>query len=290
MSISQQLKRIIGARDAIRTKLTGMGLADESARIDALASAVDGIKDNGSVSHSLKSGETYIIPKGYHSGLGKVTGDFSGGSGKLQQKSATPTKERQNVLPDSGYDGLSDVTVEPIPSEYQNVSCVTADAADVLAPKVIVTGDGSAVTGTMPNCGAVSKTLTAAEKSYPIPEGYHSGGGRVNISTEDKSVTPSKSSQTVLPSDGKVLGTVTVGAIPDVYADTSDADAAAGDILLNKTAYSGGKKLKGTMKNNGKLSLTVDGLQKSFVEIPEGYTSGGTVSLTDDIETELAAL
>lgn len=43
-----------------------------------------------------------------------------GGSAEpiLQEKSVTPTESTQNVTPDSGYDGLSKVIVNPIPSEY----------------------------------------------------------------------------------------------------------------------------------------------------------------------------
>lgn len=36
----------------------------------------------------------------------------------LQAKTATPTTSQQTIQPDSGYDGLSRVTVNPIPSQY----------------------------------------------------------------------------------------------------------------------------------------------------------------------------
>lgn len=37
---------------------------------------------------------------------------------KTQKKEAIPTKEQQNITPDKGFDGLSEVTIYPIPDEY----------------------------------------------------------------------------------------------------------------------------------------------------------------------------
>ncbi len=161
---------------------------------------------------------------------------------------------------------------------------------DVLTGKVYVLADGTVTTGTMPNNGTVSKTLDATTITYTIPKGYHSGTGTVTITLETKTVTPTKSAQDITPTSGKVLSKVTVNPIPDNYIDTTDADATAANILVDKTAYVGGVKVTGTMANNGDTSGTIDGLTTTSANIPAGYTSGGTVSLTDDIETALAAI
>ena len=290
MSVATELTRIQTGRNTIRTKLVELGLATGTANLDALATAIEGIINRGAVSVNVKEGETYTIPKGYHNGSGTVSGVSGGGNYSLQSKSATPTKRQQNVTPDDGYYGLSDVTIAAIPDAYQDVSSTTAAAGDVLTGKVYVLADGTITTGTMLNNGAVSKTLDATTISYTIPKGYHSGAGAVTITLETKTVTPTKSAQEITPTSGKVLSKVTVNPIPAAYIDTSDADAVAANILAGKTAYAGGAKVTGTMANNGDVSGTIDGLTTTSKSIPAGYTSGGTVSLTTDIETALAAI
>lgn len=387
-NIATQITRIANDRNTIRNKMIDFGLAESTANLDALATAVSGIANNGAVSAQVKEGETYTIPKGYHNGSGTVSGVAGGGNYKLQSKQVTPTKAQQNVTPDAGYYGLSDVTVAAIPQAYQDVSTVTATAKDVLANKVIVTADGTVTTGTMPNNGAVAQkldgettsytvaagyhdgkgtvsvtvetksatptkeeqtvtptegsllssvtvgaipaeyvdttdgTATAAQiltgrtayvagekvtgtmpnnspaatvldtetASYTIPAGYHDGTGSVSLSLETKSATPTKAQQTIEPSDGKVLSAVTVEAIPAQYVDTSSGTAAAGDILTGKTAFVNGAAVTGSMPNNGATNLTIDGMQATSVSVPAGYTTGGTVSLTDSIEEALAAI
>ena len=290
MSISTELTRLQTARNRLRTKLIALGLVTATAKLDDCAAAVDGITNQGAVSATVQEGDTFTIPAGYHNGSGTVSGVAGGGNYKLQSKTVAPTKAQQAVTPDSGYYGLSDVTVSAIPDAYQDVSSVTATAADTLTGKVFVTSDGTVTTGTMANNGAVTKALDAATTSYTIPKGYHSGAGKVSVNVETKEVTPTKAAQEIVPSTGKLLSKVSVAAIPAVYVDTSDADAAAANILDSKTAYVGGEKITGTMPNNGSVSTSMDGLTTTSVTISAGYTSGGTVSLTSDIEDALAAI
>lgn len=290
MSIATEMSRIQTDRNTIRTKLVALGLVSSTANLDDCATAVNGIENRGAVSASVQEGDTYTIPAGYHNGSGTVSGVSGGGNYSLQSKTVTPTKAQQPITPDSGYYGLSDVTVAAIPDAYQDVSSVTAAAGDVLTGKIVVTADGKVTTGTMPNNGAVSKVLDTGTTTYTIAKGYHSGTGSVKITTEAKTVTPTKESQQVTPSTGKVLSQVTVAAIPSNYIDTSEGDATAPDILSGKIAFVGGLKVTGAMPDNGSVAGTMDGLTTTSVTIPSGYTSGGAVSLTDDIEQALAAI
>lgn len=107
------------------------------------------MKNNGAVTGSISSKEEeYTVPLGYHDGSGKVgiaaseqakiipeniregitilgvEGEMSGTEEvKPQAKTVTPSKEQQVILPDSesGYNYLSQVTVEAIPyNESEN--------------------------------------------------------------------------------------------------------------------------------------------------------------------------
>lgn len=285
MSTTTEITRLQTARNTIRTKLVDLGLATSSSKLDALATAVEGIENRGAVQASVQEGDTYTIPKGYHNGSGVVSGVTGGGNYTLQAKTITPTKAQQNVAPDSGYYGLSSVTVGAIPENYNDTSAVTAAAADVLANKVIVNAAGETVSGTMPNNGAVAKTLDTTTTSYTVAKGYHSGTGTVKITTETKTATPTTASQDITPTSGKVLSKVTVAAIPSNYIDTSDADATAANILDGVTAYVDGEKIEGTMTDNGAVSQTLNTSTTSYT-VPAGYHNGsGKVSITTETKS-----
>lgn len=293
MSTQTEITRLQTARNTIRNKMVALGLGTSTDKFDALATEINGIKNQGAVDANVKEGESYTIPAGYHNGSGTVKGVSGGGNYNLQAKSVTPTKEQQSVTPDQGYYGLSGVTVGAIPENYQDVSATTAAPGDVLANKVFIDADGVTQAGTMPDNGAVEKVLdaTTGNQEYTVPAGKHSGAGKVSVVLETKSATPAEAAQDITPTKGKVLGKVTVGAIPEKYKDVSGVTAGAGDVLDGKfIVLADGSKAEGTMANNGAIAKTIDGLTQTSVAIPEGYTSGGTVSLTDDIENALAAI
>ena len=250
--------------------------------------------NNGAVSKTLTPSDTsYTVPAGYHSGAGKV-------QIVTETKSVTPAETAQDVTPTTGK-VLSKVTVGAIPAKYADATDVSVTADKLLKDETAVGWDATAkapvtVTGTMPNNGTVSKTLDTTTTSYTIAKGYHSGTGTVKLVTETKSATPTESSQTISPTAGKVLSSVTVNRIPTKYKDATGMTATAAGMLADTTAigWDSSKSLPvvltGTMANNGSTSATIDGLTATSVTIPAGYTTGGTVSLTDDIYEALAAI
>lgn len=174
------------------------------------------------------------------------------------------------------------------------------------------------------NNGAVSGTISTKSGTYTVPAGYHNGSGTVGIiSTEQskiiseniksgviilgvegtysgekinlqsKTVTPAEELQEITSDEGyDALSKVVVNAIPDSYAQVTNVTAVAADVLANKIFVdSTGKEAAGTMVNNGAIKATIDGLTALSYTVPSGYHNGtGTVTLTDDIETALAAI
>lgn len=63
------------------------------------------------------------------------------------------------------------------------------------------------------------------------------------------------------------------------FYDASEADAAAGNVLTGKVFIGPNGQDTGSMANNGSTSGTIS-TKAGIVNIPAGYTSGGTVSIS----------
>lgn len=129
----------------------------------------------------------------------------------------------------------------------------TAAVGEILSGKT-AHARGTLLTGTMPNRGAVTGTISTKAQEYTVPQGYHDGSGKVSIaSTEQaklistnirqgitilgvegsmsgqedmnaqaKSATPTFASQVITPDTGyNCLSQVTVAAITVTYSANS---------------------------------------------------------------------
>ena len=88
-----------------------------------------------------------------------------------------------------------------------------------------------------------------------------------------------------------IINGVTYQSVPEVdipksgggtakFYDTSSANISQGDVLTGKTAFGSSGTVSGSMANNGATGGTIS-TKAGTVTIPAGYTSGGTVSLSN---------
>lgn len=176
-----------------------------------------------------------------------------GGSTLIDLTADTVTKDK--VLKGYTTHGADGEIITGTCDYDSNTQDATAADSEVLISKTVYV-KGTKKTGTMPNNGAVSGTITDKAGAYTVPKGYHDGSGKVSIaSTEQeklvaeniregvtilgvqgtmsgsedvkaqaKAVTPKATEQVVLPDSSSgynYLSQVTVAAIP--YAETENS-------------------------------------------------------------------
>lgn len=125
----------------------------------------------------------------------------------LQTKTVTPTTAKQTIKPDSGYDGLSQVDVNAMPTATQ------------ATPSITVSSSGLITASARQSAGYVASGTKSATKQLTTQAA--------------KSITPSTSIQTAVASGRYTTGVVTVAPIPSNYEDVTEETNAYTDKIAS---------------------------------------------------------
>ena len=273
MSIATQIIRLQNIKTAIRNALVNKGVTSASTHdMDDFAT------DIGSIS----TGGTY------------------------QSKTVSPSTSQQTVTPDSGYDALSQVTVNAMNLQnkstqitptanwsgaWTEATAITADsgysgmskanvqvpmcrdnilmtATSVSTPSTVYNGDTAQSNSQKLLRMASTKTGMIYDNSYLYlqPNSYLGNAVASDVA----------SGKTFSSSNGiQVTGTATPGT------DTSDATAYASDILASKTAYARGSKITGSITTRSASSETLNpGTSKTYYS---GYYANNWTVTADNV-------
>ena len=167
-----------------------------------------------------------------------------------------------------------------------DMDMITAIAEDVLSEKVIVDKDGNPLVGTMPNIGAITKSLNCGG-SYTVPKGYHDGSGKVtaNSLSSQTSATATaakiRSGKTGWVNGTKITGTAKDKAAATYTPGTSNQTIASGQILTGAQTIAGDADLISANILRGKNIFNVPGATNVLKYISGSKATGSSTVNTN---------
>jgi hypothetical protein len=155
-----------------------------------------------------------------------------------------------------------------------DTSDADATAANILSGKTAYV-NGSKLTGTMTNNGAVSKTMTA-NGSYTIPAGYHNGSGKVtvNVSSSSGSGNNNVEAYAITNTNPSVSFKRTNGTIKIWGYGTMTSSSGWGGQTTSLIAFEGDKYHKSAMyggPSSSNLSLSIS--NGKLTGLPSGLSA-----------------
>lgn len=212
---------------------------------------------------------------------GGIVSSGSSSTPKLQSKSVTPSESAQTVNPDSGYDGLSSVSVGAISTTYVG-SGVTKKAAATYTPtttnQTIASGQYLSGTQTIKgDANLIASNIKSGVSIFGVSGSYAgsgSSGGSGNTNVEAYLVTSSSQKVTFKTTSGtiKLWGYGTMTSSGSWGGTTTSLIAFDGDGYYKSALY--GSPSKTSMSLSVGSDGTISGLPSGLTAINAIITRG----------------
>ena len=215
MSIQTEIDRIISAVDAAHAKVAEKGGTTARPYLVAnLANAID------------------TIP--------------GAADPKLQNKTATPTTSQQTIKPDSGYDGLSQVTVNAMPTATQATPSISVSSGGLITASATQTA-GYVAAGTKSATKQLTtqaaQTITPGTSNKTIESGRYLTGTQTIKGDANLVADNIKSGVSIFGVTGTLTGGEDVTAETNAYTNLLDDLEAAIDTLPDAGSGGGGSEV-----------------------------------------------
>ena len=249
------------------------GTSNQSIASGQYLSGAQTIKgDSNLIASNIKKGVTIF----------NVTGSYNEATGgpTLQSKIVSPSESTQTVSPDSGYDGLSKVTVNAISSTYVG-SDVTKKSAATYTPKTtdqsIASGQYLSGTQTIKgDANLVAGNIKSGVNIFGVTGTYAGGGssgGNGNNNVEAYAVTDTNPSVNFKTASGtiKIWGYGTITSSGGWGGQTTSLVAFEGDKYHKSAIYGGPSSTNLSLSiSNGKLTGLPSGLSAISAIVTRG--------------------